>query len=488
MNLGPRLPKKNADSLPNTTPSKTQKHSKPLASAVVKSGLSKFNSNKAADPTSQQLGRVGRGPAKIGKAKNSTISSKKSQVNGAAILSNWDANTKGRKGMALQPGEAHPEPEKPRKFKKLSVKRKYEKAGRQEPAPNPDQLTFVDLKDGKAIKRPDKILTRPVPKTSAQIEDQIQTKSNDFPTTLAKEMDAVNVAANNDTAMILDNQVESPQTVDVEPWTGFQARDAASCKPAGPFIAPANSALLPKEFGTKTPDRNSRPIARKTPSPPLNALQEPTLSTIRRESLPFADTSHTVSLVAPVELMNDEPETSANSNFVVFSKDGPEVERGNAYSYPSADVAFASYEKTNDHHLQNVPWQQPPPLSSTPPKTAFVQPRPSISAVSIRELRGDNGLTTRPNMTAQVEDILDRYNVEDLSDVFGTIITGMDRSIKRDVRFRGLHKREKQLFMTIKIPPREMHVWCKQVCTANDYMSYFHDVSLTHLRQRADRC
>ena len=488
--LAPRLPNRNTDSLPSITHQKTQKHLIPLASPVTKSGVSKYNSLKAVGSTRQQLGRIGRGPAKIGKAKNSIANSKKNQVDGAAILSNWDSNTKVRKSMALQPGEALPEPEKPRKFKKLSVKRKYEKAGRQEPAPNPDQLTFVDLKDGKAIKRPNKILTRPVPKTSSQqVEDQNQTKSDDSPTTIAREMDAVDIAANDDTAMILDTQVESPQTAAADPWTGFQAQDAASCKPADPSTDPMNSEMLPNEFGTNTSDRDSRPFARRTPSPPLNALRKPELDAIRRESLPCSDTSDLTSFVVPVELLNDVPESISKANFAIpiSTSDRLEVQHETAYPHAPADVPSVSNERIKDHHSQKVPWRQPPPQSSTTPKATFGQPRPSIPAVSIRELRGDNGLSVRPNMTAQVEDIFDRYNVEDLSDVFGTIITGMDRSIKRDVRFRGLHKREKQLFMTIKVPPREMHVWCKQICTAGDYISYFHNVSLTHLGWRVDK-
>ena len=467
LDFGSRLPKKKIESRPIVNPPKIQKHSNSLASPVMRSGVSKVNLHKAAGSTSQQLGRVGSGPAKIGRPKKSTASSKKNQVSGAAILSNWDSNNKIRKATALQPSEALPESEKPRKFKKLSIKRRYEKAGRQEPAPNPDQLTFVDLKDGKAIKRPDKILTRSNQKTSFQrIEDQNQNKLADSPTTIAKELDAIDITPSDGTAMILDTQVESPQTTDADPWAGFQVQDAAFRKPTAPLIAPTDPAVLLEEMQTKTSDRDHRPLARDMPSPSAKVLREPELDSIRRQPLPPSDTSHLLKSISNV-----------NSVIPKSIRNGLEVQRDNNYPRAPADVPSLSREKIDEHHFDSTPWHQPPSPSSNTPRINFVQPRFIIPAMSIRELRGDCGLSTRPNMTAQVEDLLDRYNIEDLSDVFGTIITGVDRSIKKDVRFRGLHKKEKQLFMTIKVPPREMHVWCKQICTASDYISYFHNVS-----------
>ncbi len=99
-------------------------------------------------PKSRLKGAAGTGPKRF--VKKHPQSLVKPKVQGAAILGNWTASLKPRKCTTVAPGAA-PSLD-PKTFNKLSVKRRYEKAGRNEPAPNPENLVFINLKKGKVIK------------------------------------------------------------------------------------------------------------------------------------------------------------------------------------------------------------------------------------------------------------------------------------------------------------------------------------------------
>ncbi|KAI9699422.1 MAG: hypothetical protein M1836_003033 [Candelina mexicana] len=89
------------------------------------------------------MGTAGRGPSRL---KKQPPHKSRPKVQGAAIFGNWNAPKKARTRRVIEPGVSSGP--NPRTFDKLSTKRRFEKAGRNEPAPNPDQLVFYDLKQG----------------------------------------------------------------------------------------------------------------------------------------------------------------------------------------------------------------------------------------------------------------------------------------------------------------------------------------------------
>ncbi|KAI9876031.1 MAG: hypothetical protein M1830_007486 [Pleopsidium flavum] len=97
---------------------------------------------------SRLKGAAGTGPKRFVKKQPQSLG--KPKVQGAAILGNWTASLKPRKRTTVAPGAA-PSLD-PKTFNKLSVKRRYEKAGRNEPAPNPENLVLINLKKGNVIK------------------------------------------------------------------------------------------------------------------------------------------------------------------------------------------------------------------------------------------------------------------------------------------------------------------------------------------------
>lgn len=105
-------------------------------------------------PKQAQMGSSGRGPARLhpSNIQPGPTSSKRPSVTGAALLNNWNKSVKPRKSLAYQRTLPKPNERAQEKFGKLSVKRKYEKAGRNEPAPDIDKLVFMDLKKPPAKK------------------------------------------------------------------------------------------------------------------------------------------------------------------------------------------------------------------------------------------------------------------------------------------------------------------------------------------------
>lgn len=65
----------------------------------------------------------------------------------------------------------------------------------------------------------------------------------------------------------------------------------------------------------------------------------------------------------------------------------------------------------------------------------------------------------------------------DFSQVFATIKLGPGKVDVGDVRFRDLNFHAKRLLLSIKVGPRDMYIWFKLKCGAEDYKEYFHTVS-----------
>ena len=99
---------------------------------------------------SQLKGAVGTGPKRY--ATKQPRYQGKPKVQGAAIMGRWDASVKPRKRTMVAPGIVPTSSAK--RFGKLSIQRKYEKAGRNEPAPNPENLVFINPKKDRAIPQP----------------------------------------------------------------------------------------------------------------------------------------------------------------------------------------------------------------------------------------------------------------------------------------------------------------------------------------------
>ncbi|KAI9716940.1 MAG: hypothetical protein M1812_005089 [Candelaria pacifica] len=124
------------------------------------------------------MGTAGRGPSRL---KKQPPLKKRPKVEGAAIFGNWNAPKKARNRQVVEPGV--PGSSKSKTFDKLSIKRRFEKASHNEPAPDPAQLVFYNLKEGGKIvpnKVPVQSSDRVPAKTPHQMimEQEAHTESN----------------------------------------------------------------------------------------------------------------------------------------------------------------------------------------------------------------------------------------------------------------------------------------------------------------------
>ena len=137
---------------------------------------------RALKPESAQMGSAGRGPARLSQKVSGPKA--KPKVSGAAVLGNWAAKVKSRKVLEQQQRKPSLSGSKPETFNKLSTKRRYEKAGRNEPAPDPKYLTFVNLKAAKEAKSSTQL---PSPQELIKIREPTKTPYQLIQERLARE-------------------------------------------------------------------------------------------------------------------------------------------------------------------------------------------------------------------------------------------------------------------------------------------------------------
>ena len=318
-------------------------------------------------PQNSQMGGAGRGPSRIGY--KSAPSAAKPGVSGAAVLGNWAANLRPRKRMQPHSVVTISSGKKSETFNKLSIKRKFEKAGRNEPAPNPEHLTFVDLKGGHAIKEP-----------------SIYQPKSFAPSRTPFQMIQDNLA--NETIDEFDGRTSEPEIL----WS-------------------ISSDGLPINVDAEEANAFDG-------GPDLISNEARTIDVAQREEIGPNIISH--------------PPQSAPL--------GPRqgVPR-------KASIPFRAYLHSDASHGEIVPpGQAPEPYGRSQRSASQLIPR------------------------------LDARNILDYSDVFGTILVGLEYQKVGDVRFRGLSKPAKSTLLSIKVPPNKVHMWFQQICTAEDYNIYFH--------------
>ena len=368
----------------------------------------------------------GRGPARLGL--ESTY--KKPCVTGAAVLGNWAASLKPRKRSLIEPGSIPTAGNTRQPFRKLSVKRRVEKAGRDEPPPNPSQLTFISLKDGKAIpKSPQEVSRTPLStKTPFQlIQDNLSVaenspradnlsvhdntasmKGNDMPTPIKNDTRMVT-----DTPMVTDAPVESPVSFD---------RSGAASMDIGRSQEDIQREVL--RYQTKVID-----LANAPKGPKALALDK----------------------------RSDSYRASTTKDLIL---EDAIVDPANWPSVPTPRTV--RFDETVDEHQTSEQTQSMPTAHNVTDPSYVVSEPPRQS---LQQLQGDWFSEARKRG--------DKHFLE----IFGDLIFGLGHNYMGQVRFRGLNKQAKHHFLSIRVPPRQVYVWCKHICTARDYQAHFHEVS-----------
>ncbi|KAL8944941.1 MAG: hypothetical protein Q9216_000102 [Gyalolechia sp. 2 TL-2023] len=417
---------------------------KGLSSAKAESIPTSPSTTAPRRPT--QLGMAGRGPARRG-----VSIAKVPREQPVNIMKNWGTGPVKRRRSRYEwrtPQEAEARPGTT--FKKFSTRRRFELAGRYEHAPDASSLTFVDRKDGKVLSEgPASILPRPATKTPFQLFQEQLAKDQAGPTdpSASAARSSLQRAANleastegllsdkghiddsNDAGPAIEAsllpQITRPVSVPSEPNTQLAQRDEAT------FAAPVAVMDVSWNDNDVTPfEQCMSPQSEASTSPKLDTMVKTTGNARKRTSeghgIPHLNLDRSASQVASLS------GTSSHNH---------------------------SYIHPDRKHAQ-TPHNPSQPVLQQPMSTTHQARGPHYKLFPLDVPRSTQRLDTYCGPT----------------DVIAEILTGSEGDSTGTVIFRGLQDRAlKYLFITIRIPPQQMHVWCKTLVTADEFATFFHD-------------
>lgn len=421
----------NKSGSPNDRRASLSEQRPPSTSAGLDTSTGRNNSKSEKELTlvkKTQMGRSGRGPARLSASKlsSSSASLKKNDVSGAAILGNWNRVVKRRKAQALQPDLSRAGGKPVEMFGKLSTLRRFEKAGRNEPAPDINSLTFVDLKHGRVTKRP----TLVSPKLTIPSKTPFELIQEGLEETPRDKMDAEPYATNNATVGVQD------PTLDVA------ASNAPEAETTGTKNFQSQIPLLTEIVTTSPLDEQG------------GKSRDPRVQS-RRSFQSYKEKSVPSSLVSASERHTTSPRNPlAEGSIMNTSRQQPTQN-----SMTTVPMEIDS-QQAQDNNALVASVLQP---SRTPRQVPWVD-----VASDLRHLAAPTPLSKTQH---------DFISSKEAGDVLGTLLIGPECRNLGDVRFRGLETPAKHLFLSIKVPPRQMHVWCQHICSAGEYQAYYHLVS-----------
>lgn len=464
--------------------------SKPSATSLKTSGKSAKESRKNSNGTRQtQVGNGNRGPARLSlpKSKLSTAPSKKvGAVSGAAILRNWNKDLKRRKSNAFQPGSS----DKP--AQKFSTIQRYYKKGRNEPAPNIEMLTFMDLKKGGGVAKKPSLVTPKIkpPKTPYQIIQEslkanadAQQKAN--AERLSEELffddenhhaDSVNLRIEQSTQSKVQSsnpvpsgsKGASPLEAPSGPGQNFEKGSSSVTQEHQEQNATSRQSLIVPESIEKAGISKDLPMQEAPPAQETIATQQPSpVGEVlpRKDALPKRNPSPTQDPLpppnpSPIQETLPTQDATPIKDVSVASK-APHNERGFSNANRNLDALAPSHDRSASTAQPAVRSKHAYSSSYAPTQTASTIPY------------GSTTFAQRSRVTpTQVQ--LMNSGVE--NDILGNILVEQVGKDLGDVRFRGMDRVARQLFLTIKVPPRSVHVTCKNICTIGEYQEFYRGV------------
>lgn len=372
-----------------------------------------------------QLGKSGKGPARltVSSRQNPIKTSKKVNVSGAAVLRNWNKSLKPRKKPTIQHSPTNSSGKRSAKFAKLSTARRFVKAARDEPPPNIENLTFVNLKLGNMVKKsrvesplPENVIKTPFELIQDGLEDaSSNSESLESAAVPLRRPDVENTDSGVPTCLPQD--LELDDTRPQEPQALLHVISASDSTP--------KPALKPIEDTRNFPSISSH--SGKKQNTALLPNPDTGQRILRKSSLTWTSTPST-----PKYPHNERP------------------------LHNLSGVSENLYQTRNEPSLSV---SRPLPIAS-PHVPAQVNVQPYLVKYSA--------------LTQAQKDLAAG---EDDHDVYGTIVVGQDYNVVGNVRFRGLDKFSKMLLINTKIPSQTLYIWCQHVCTAGDYHKYYGGVS-----------
>ena len=401
---------------------------------------------------------VARNPSKA------SLKTGRSQLAGASIFrSGQDLPKQRKKSFGERIAQKKEGPQK--HFSKLSTQRKFQLAGRREPAPNIEDLKFVDLGDGKVIgkdkvsekqKTPYQVIQEEVAKNKLQAE-----KANKEPVPRTKSpspMDAMDVDENSPTLFVEEThseQIPPPGAQEHSVPRSESNQYHMQIDNQAPTVVENNAMVdATKEIGQKS--------SKEVVSDKVALPSEPTITADARRALPEKRTSLTLPETR-LELGQKSTTSNQQGTRPIAPTDlnqhqerrGRDMPHGmgsetSAQSPISSNSQYGSASRSTDSpHL-------PPELQNT------------LQPLAFQSLIGNAGMGP-PDEKARM------IGKTDISDLFGAIMfEGVEKDEQR-ATFRGLTAKPTRVIMTLK-KENWLGIKVHQFCNFTEYVSRYHKV------------
>lgn len=419
-----------------------EKPTKTVASASPR-GPTRQGSMPKSDNRPSQFGIMGRGPARPG-----LPVTKATHAQPINVLGNWNAEPKKRRRSRYEMKTAQDGAIKPSgTFRKHSTRRKFELAGRDwEHTPDINSLTFVNPKDGKVLpKTPASVVPKKAEKTPFQILQQRLIEDQKEPGT-ATGIDRPKSTPSSPTKK--NNSGAQPPTLQKE-----SSQEAEAVKTPAEADAPSMRASLPSEMYAQRPSQNStKPFAA-----PVALMSSDQATT------PLPTTK-------PQPIAEDQIDSPSEFTIKSPSDDRRAMGATNSYNKKQSSLDSPILQRRKSaaspplHHLESRP---------TPQHRDVAPPGAQLESTSAYDFQGSDDYALYP---LDAFPKLESPNLQrDKLDVIAEILTGSEGDSTGTVIFRGLADFSlKNLFLTIRVPPRQMHIWCQNMVTAGEFATFFH--------------
>ena len=441
---------------------------------IAKNSMAKDNSCTSVKAISTTRGTAkprlpfmanGRGPARpINRsAHKSAPSTGRPEVTGAAIFNNWSKDVKRQGPWQARSRELPRASEKKAEgqIKTLSWKNKYQKAGRNELAPNVSQLNLFSPKNMPQNRKSTSISvnTTTSKRPFQLIQDDLAKKNPESSSTRMVETSGNDPMEDINQTMITDTHVESPVALGADENLISVMHDTDQHPQKKMDMHTEKDASDPWSIQHQVHDRKNSNTGTGDNQPVLpSPVESFTIPKQPRRmiSATASTNDHGKSFFIPKrsrgELVKDVRFADANS--AKLSETWKEPSFPNKTSTDST-VAFEGDMREDD-------LCEASDVSEKHATTPFI---PHIQPLMLNHIEGDQGMIkkTIPDLSP------------DLSDILGTIVLGAEREAIA-LKLRGAYRELKKLMFTVKVPPRQVHFLFEHVCTADDYNQFFHRV------------
>lgn len=443
-------------------PDEIQKTNKPHLDPMVKSPVREPSTKKpysgtarapvnvssgvftAANPS--RTGGVRSGPARFATAKARKIpdeSLAKRVPGGVDVTANWNSNLQAKKRRAYDDAGKAPKP-----YKTLQQRNNARKGRRNEPAPDPAQLVFIDPKTGKAPKKnPDSSIAA----TGAMASQR--TPFEKYQEGLAQNVAETRHAEENETTMHEDDPA---CTSDGEMYSPPPAQAAEGDQVTNGIRSPD----LPRRSSLSESNDHENHYP-----PPAQATEgDQRNSGIRSPDIPRRGS----------QSENTDPNLSFSPTTTRPQADwGPPV---NAPAGPRAD-ALRKSSISSKLHLHYTPPDASPTFDTNPKRGALTCSSPTQSRSSVAAAP-TMGLMATPSALERY-DLFTRFETHL---VLGNFVIGSTLEDLGRMKLAGLDKNIQQLLLTVKQfqTTNRVAFKFKKICTAPEYEKYFQDVSCVY--------